>query len=101
MCQTNYNHNGRLFLKVFVIGGRSSLQISYNIIEASMKLVNQHESFYKLNRYKNVYFWLSEIPIYEKKTTIDFLNFINFDQTPIEPLQLLFYSIMVCFPIRQ
>lgn len=73
--------------KTFV-GGRSSLQISHNIIEASMKLVNQHGSFYRLNRYKDVYFWLSEIPIYEKKTTIDFLNFINFNQRILE---IIFY----------
>ena len=53
-----------------------------------MKLVKQHGSFYKLNRYKNVYFWLSEIPIYEKKTTIDFLNFINFNQRILE---IIFY----------
>lgn len=70
------------------IGGRSSLKISQNIIEASMKLVNKHESFYKLNRYKNVYFWLSEIPIYEKKTTVDFLNFISFNQNILE---IIFY----------
>lgn len=70
------------------IGGRSSLHIINNIIGASMKLVGKHESFYKLNRYKSIYFWLSEIPIYEKNTTIDFLNFINFDKNLLE---IIFY----------
>jgi hypothetical protein len=70
------------------IGGRSSLNITRNIIESSMKLVNKHKSFYRLNRYKDIYFWLSEIPIYEKHTTIDFLNFINFNKIILE---IIFY----------
>lgn len=62
-----------------IIAGNSGDEGTKLINFTSMKLLKNDKNFYKILKLVNNYFWLNEIPIYEKKTAQYFLNFIDFN----------------------
>ena len=60
------------------LGACVNFKVSHKIIENSMRILKSHPNFDQLEKFKSIYFWLSEIPIYEKQSTKDFYNFIEY-----------------------
>lgn len=61
------------------IGGLVEFETSKLINLKSAQVLSHHKDYTKLidNEKLSIYYWLSEIPIYEKNTTLHFLEFIG------------------------
>jgi len=68
------------------ICGLSNFRETKRINQKSYNLLSKHKNFSSFNSFE-LYFWLSEIPIYEKNTTQDFLKFINYENNYLELIE--------------
>lgn len=63
------------------IGGLVEFETSKTINQTSLSVLSHHKHYTNLKNDEklNIYYWLSEIPIYERKSTLHFLDFIDIE----------------------
>jgi len=66
----------------FFLGGLTKFQTSKIINSVSSSILKHHRNYDLLKKHEllDIYFWLSEIPIYERESTINFLKFIQIEE---------------------